>query len=110
MQGSGNYPNFYFSGDLKGVVGGCIWPQTSEDKMLNGGHSSKAFLSPLSAGLYFECGRDALKQIMLMQEATFRDQVYPRLQFIFWLRIIMELCTISTISQSYHIFAIVMYY
>ncbi|XP_023519938.1 uncharacterized protein LOC111783256 isoform X1 [Cucurbita pepo subsp. pepo] len=76
MQGSGNYPNFYFSGDLKGVVGGCIWPQTSEDKMLNGGHSSKAFLSPLSAGLYFECGRDALKQIMLMQEATFRDQIY----------------------------------
>lgn len=77
MQGSGNYPNFYFSRDLKGVVGGCIWPQISEDKMVNGGHSSKGLLSSLSAGLYVECGREALKQIMLKQEAIFRDQVYP---------------------------------
>ncbi|KAL4012752.1 hypothetical protein IC575_029866 [Cucumis melo] len=76
MQGSGNYPNFYFSRDLKGVVGGCIWPQISEDKMLNGGRNTKSFLSPLSAGLYVECGREALKQIMLKQEAIFRDQIY----------------------------------
>lgn len=77
MQGSSNYPNFYFGRDLKGVVGGCIWPQISEDKMVNGAHSSKGFLSPLSAGLFVECGREALKQIMLEQEAIFRDQVYP---------------------------------
>lgn len=64
MQGSGNYPNFYFSRDFKGVVGGCLWPQISEDKMVNAGRSSKGFLSPLSAGLHHECDRESLKQIM----------------------------------------------
>lgn len=75
MQGSSNYPNFYFSRDIKGVVSGCVWPQINEDKMVKGGHSSNGFLSPLSAGLYVGYGREALKQIMLKQEAIFRDQV-----------------------------------
>ncbi|XP_022948892.1 uncharacterized protein LOC111452416 isoform X1 [Cucurbita moschata] len=76
MQGSSNYPNSYFSRDRKGVVGSCVWPQISEDKMVNGRHSSNGFLSPLSAGLYVDCGREALKQIMIKQELVFRDQLF----------------------------------
>ncbi|XP_022998273.1 uncharacterized protein LOC111492960 [Cucurbita maxima] len=76
MQGSSNDPNFYFSWDRKGVVGSCVWPQISEDKMVNGRHSSNGFLSPLSAGLYVDCGREALKQIMIKQELVFRDQLF----------------------------------
>ncbi|XP_023525715.1 uncharacterized protein LOC111789240 [Cucurbita pepo subsp. pepo] len=44
--------------------------------MVNGRHSSNGFLSPLSAGLYVDCGREALKQIMIKQELVFRDQLF----------------------------------
>ncbi|XP_059640079.1 uncharacterized protein LOC132282421 [Cornus florida] len=68
-------PGCYSTRDLKVGANSGTWPPFNNDRTPKSEHTYSILLPPPATNQYSGCDKKMMRQTMLMQEATFRDQV-----------------------------------
>ncbi|KAK0587357.1 hypothetical protein LWI29_021530 [Acer saccharum] len=83
MQCKSYFPGHYSTMDLNMDTSGSIWPFYNVDTVMKSEQYCNGTLSRSSPNQHLVCSKEALKQTMLMHQATFKDQIHE-LHRLYW--------------------------